>query len=57
MNFAVNLFFHLYDTPFTPLGIPTPIVPRVSGWGVRGGIIMGKNQAGFKMLFRQNKAF
>ena len=23
-------FFHPYDTPFTPLGIPTPIVPRVS---------------------------
>ena len=32
MHFKVNLFFHLYETPFTPLGIPTPIVPMVSGW-------------------------
>ena len=23
MNFEVNLFFHLYETPFTPLGILT----------------------------------
>ena len=36
MNFNVNLFFHLYDTPFTPLGILTPLVPRVRGGGHNG---------------------
>ena len=30
MNFKVNLFFHLYETHITPLGIPIPEVPRVS---------------------------
>ena len=34
MNFKVNLFFHLYETHITPLGIPIPTVPRVSD-GVR----------------------
>ena len=24
MNFKVNLFFHLYETHITPLGIPIP---------------------------------
>ena len=33
MNFKVNLLFHLYETPFTHLGIPTLIVQRVSGGG------------------------
>ena len=37
MNFKVNLFFHLYETHITPLGIPIPTVPRVSDgvitWG------------------------
>ena len=30
MNFKVNLYFHLYETHITPLGIPIPTVPRVS---------------------------
>ena len=30
MNFKANLFFHLYETHFPPLGIPIPTVPRVS---------------------------
>ena len=30
MNFKVNLFFHLYETHITPLGIPILTVPRVS---------------------------
>ena len=30
MNFKVNLFFDLYETHITPLGIPIPTVPRVS---------------------------
>ena len=42
MNFKVNLFFHLYETHITPLGIPIPAVPRVSdffcflmeNWGI-----------------------
>ena len=46
MNFNVNLFFHLYETPFTPLGIPTPIVPRVGWWGGLGGDIMEKTSQG-----------
>ena len=32
MNFKVNLFFHLYETPLTPFGFPTLIVLRLSGW-------------------------
>ena len=37
-NFKVN-FFHLYETPFTPLCYPTPLVPRIKDeWlvGLRG---------------------
>ena len=30
MNLQVNLFFHLYETHITPLGIPIPAVARVS---------------------------
>ena len=30
MNFKVNLFFHLYETNITPLGIPILTVTRVS---------------------------
>ena len=30
MNFKVNLFFHLYETHITPLGISIPTVLRVS---------------------------
>ena len=30
MNFKVNLFFHLYETPFTPFEFPTLIVSRLS---------------------------
>ena len=40
MDFKVNLFFHLYETPSPPLGTPTPIVPRKSGgvgWGGHNG--------------------
>ena len=36
INFKVNLFFNLYETPITPLGIPNPIVRRVSGNGKLG---------------------
>ena len=57
MNFKVNLFFHLYETPFAPLGIPNLIVQRVSGGVGKGGFIMGKKTVCFKMLFRQDKAF
>ena len=31
MKFKANLFFHIYEIPFTPLGISTLIVQRVSG--------------------------
>ena len=31
MKFKANLFFHLYETPFTPFGFPTLIVLRLSG--------------------------
>ena len=56
MNFKVNLFFHLYETQITPLGIPIPTVRGlVMGW-VRGGH-NGKKQVCFKMIFRQNKVF
>ena len=55
MNFKVDLFFHLYETPFTSLGIPTPIVPRVSG-GVRG-VIMGKNEFVLKYISDKIKCF
>ena len=51
MNFNVNLLFHLHEAPFVPLGILTPIVPRVSG-GV--GHNRGK-QVCFEIYFRQNK--
>ena len=31
MNVRINLFVQLYETPITPLGIPNPIVQRMSG--------------------------
>ena len=30
MNIRVKLFFHLYDTHITPLGVPILTVPSVS---------------------------
>ena len=53
MNFKVNLFFLLYETPFTPFGFPTLIVSRLSG-GVGKGGHNWKKQVCFKMHFRQN---
>ena len=54
MNF--NLFFHLYETTFTPLGIPTPSSLRGQdeGWGRAGH--NGK-KVYFKMLFKRIKVF
>ena len=56
MNFKVKSLFTLYETPFTPLGIPTLIVPRVSGEVGQGGH-NGKKQVCFKIHFKQNKVF
>ena len=36
MNFKVNLFNHLYETPFTPLDIPNLKV-QSGGLGLGGG--------------------
>ena len=66
MNFKVNLFFHLYETHITPLGIPIPTDPRVSDGRVieesfnnvsrkfQGdvGHIKAKKQVDFKIHFR-----
>ena len=38
MNFEVNLFFHLYETHITSLGIHIPTVPRVSNSDELGSI-------------------
>ena len=56
MNFKVNLFNHLYETPFTPLDIPNLKV-QSGGLGLGRGGIMRDKQVCFKMLYRQNKAF
>ena len=40
MNFKDNLFFHLYETHITPLGISIPTVLRVSDGVVRGSSFM-----------------
>ena len=40
MNFKVDLFFHLYETHITPLGIP---ILTVMGW-VPPKAIMGNKQ-------------
>ena len=42
MNFKVNLFFHLYETHFTPLGIPDPDSPEGKWWGGLGEVIKEK---------------
>ena len=47
MNFKVNLFFHLYETHITPLGIPIPAVPRVSDGVGYGGSYTVKNHSFF----------
>ena len=58
MNLKVNLFFHLYKTPFTPFGFPTLIVSRLSavGW-VLGGVIMLENNFALKYISGEIKCF
>ena len=56
MNFKVNLFFHLYETPFNPLDIPTPIFLRVSG-GMGLGGHNGKNKFAPKYFAGKIKHF
>ena len=51
MNSKINMFVHLYETPLTPFGIPTPIVPRGSGVaGLGGGGHKGKEQVCLKCI-------
>ena len=56
MNFKVNLFFHLYETYITPLGIPILTVPRASDGSVRGGH-NGKNKFALKCSTGKIKCF
>ena len=56
MNFKVNLFFHLYETPFTPFGFPPLIVSRLSGWVGWGGH-NGKNKFALKCISGKLKCF
>ena len=57
MNFKVNLFFHLYETPFTPFGFPMLIVSRLSGGVGQGGVIMQKNKFALKCISGKIKCF
>ena len=41
MNFKVNLFFHLYETPLTTFGFPMLIVSTLSG-----GVGQGRKKIG-----------
>ena len=51
MKFKVNMFFHLYETPFTPFGLPTLI-----GW-VRGGCNGKKNKFTLEWISGKIKCF
>ena len=59
MNFKINFFFiHRYETPFKPLGSPSPIVLRLSGGiGKGGGVIMGGKYVAFKYISGKIKCF
>ena len=48
MNSKVSLDFHLYGGTFTPLGIPTPIVPRMIGGVGQGGHNLKKKKFALK---------
>ena len=50
MNFKVNLFFHLYETPFTSFGFPTLIVSRLSGRVGKGGHNWRKKRFALKCI-------
>ena len=53
MNFKVNLFFLLYETHITSLGIPISTVPRVSD----GAGYNGKNKFALKCFAEKIKCF
>ena len=57
MNFEVNLFFRLYETHITPLGIPNPNSLEGERWGGLGGVIMGKKKFALKCSTGKIKCF
>ena len=55
MNFKFNLFFHLYDTHITPLGVPIPTVQRVSDHPPTTTETQCQQQAGAELCQAQGK--